>query len=83
MRQRRRGSRALGTSGHAAYLNGQEGLPMTISIIVGGWLAFNVLFVVALLFRRDRPAQREKLLHWVISGTPPKPTRRIHAIPRG
>jgi hypothetical protein len=29
---------------------------MTISIIVGGWLALNVLFVVALLFRRDRPA---------------------------
>ena len=29
---------------------------MTTSIIVGGWLAFNVLFVIALLFRRDRPA---------------------------
>jgi hypothetical protein len=27
-----------------------------IGIIVGGCLAFNVLFVVALLFRRDRPA---------------------------
>jgi hypothetical protein len=39
-----------------------------IGIIVGGWLAFNVLFVVALLFRRDRPEKREELLHWVISG---------------
>jgi hypothetical protein len=29
---------------------------MTISIIVGDWLAFNVLFLIALLFRRDRPA---------------------------
>ena len=29
---------------------------MTISIIVGGWLAFDVLFVVALLIRRGRPA---------------------------
>jgi hypothetical protein len=28
-------------------------------VIVGGWLALNVLFFVALLFRRDRPAVRE------------------------
>ena len=33
---------------------------MTIGIIVGGWLAFNVLFVVAMLFRRDRPVVEEK-----------------------
>jgi hypothetical protein len=40
----------------AARLDGQEDCPMTTSIIVGGWLAFNVVIVVALLFRRDRPA---------------------------
>jgi hypothetical protein len=33
---------------------------MTIGIIVGGWLAFNVLFVIAMLFRRDRPVVDEK-----------------------
>ena len=33
---------------------------MTIGIIVGGWLAFNVLFVVAMLFRRDRPVVDQK-----------------------
>jgi hypothetical protein len=56
--KRRAGSHVppVGTFAAAARLDSQEDRPMTISIIVGGWLAFNVLFVVVLLFRRDRPA---------------------------
>ena len=45
---------------------------MTVIGIVGGWLALNAVVFAALMFRRDRPATREKLSHWVISGGRPK-----------
>jgi hypothetical protein len=39
---------------------------MSVSIIIGGWLALNAVLFAALMLRRDQPALRDQLLRWVV-----------------
>ena len=44
----------------------------TFTVIVGGWLAVNVVVFIALMLRRDRAGLRARLFDWVVK----TPSRR-------
>ena len=44
---------------------------------VGGWMAFNIILVIALLNRRHAPHLRHRFARWVLST--PRATRRRHS----
>ena len=43
-----------------------------LSIIVGGWLGFNIAVFAALMLRRSRPEVRERLFRWAIGARRPR-----------
>ncbi len=44
----------------------------TFTVIVGGWLAVNVVVFTTLMLRRDRAGLRTRLFDWVVK----RPSRR-------
>lgn len=49
---------------------------------MGGWIALNILLVIALLNRRSVPHARHRLVRWLMS-TPRSPRGRDFAQARG
>jgi hypothetical protein len=48
-----------------------------LNYAVGGWIAFNVILVIALLNRRYAPHARHRFAQWAMST--PRATRRRHS----
>jgi hypothetical protein len=48
--------------------------------VVGGWIAFNIMFAIALLNRRHAPQLRHRFARWVMSTPRARRRRSAHTL---